>query len=134
VKPTTAGGIMTSVAGAVVAARWVSESLRLDDSNLLGNYQREWEAQFLREMKTMMRLRGVFRKLSNSDLDALVATIATPRILRRLSKSDFDFHASALLGVLGIQGLARIARVVASSEVRSLLSESRGTSPAQQSI
>ncbi len=134
VKPTTAGGIMTSVAGAVVAARWVSESLRLDDSNLLGNYQREWEAQFLREMKTMMRLRGVFRKLSNSDLDALVATIATPRILRRLSKGDFDFHASALLGVLGIQGLARIARVVASSEVRSLLSESRGTSPAQQSI
>ncbi|MGD0318977.1 MAG: NAD(P)/FAD-dependent oxidoreductase [Nitrososphaerales archaeon] len=134
VKPTTAGGIMTSVAGAVMAAHWVSESFRLDDSSLLENYQREWEAQFLREMKTMMRLRGVFRKLSNSDLDALVATIATPRILRRLSRSDFDFHASALLGVLGIQGLARIARVVASSEVRSLLNENRGTPPAQQSI
>ena len=134
VKPTTAGGIMTSVAGAVMAAHWVSESLRLDDSNLLCNYQREWEAQFLREMKTMMRLRGVFRKLSNSDLDALVATVATPRILRRLSKADFDFHASALLGVLGIQGLTRIARVVASSEVRSLLSENRGTPPAQQHI
>ncbi|MGD0395564.1 MAG: NAD(P)/FAD-dependent oxidoreductase [Nitrososphaerales archaeon] len=134
VKPTTAGGIMTSVAGAMMAARWVSESLRLDDSNLLGNYQREWEAQFLREMKTMMRLRGLFRKLSNSDLDAIIATMATPRILRRLSKADFDFHGSALLGVLGIQGLARVARVVASSEVRSLLSENRGTPPAQQSI
>ena len=38
VKPTTAGGIMTSVAGAVMAAHWVSESLRLDDPDLLGNY------------------------------------------------------------------------------------------------
>jgi geranylgeranyl reductase family protein len=134
VKPTTAGGIMTSIAGAVMAARWVSESLRLDDSALLDNYQRDWEARFLREMKTMLRLRGLFRRLSNPDLDALVATVATPKFARKLSRTDFDFHASALLGVLGIQGLLRIARVMASSEVRSLISESRGTPPAQQSI
>jgi geranylgeranyl reductase family protein len=134
VKPTTAGGIMTSVAGAVMAAHWVSESLRLDDPDLLGNYQRDWEARFLREMKTMLRLRGVFRRLSNPDLDALVATIATPRLVRKLSQADFDFHASALLGVLGIQGLLRIGSVMASSEVRSLLSESRRTPPPQQPI
>ena len=134
VKPTTAGGIMTSVAGAVMAAHWVSESLRLDDPNLLGNYQRDWETRFLREMKTMLRLRGVFGRLSNPDLDALVATVATPKLVLRLSHTDFDFHASALLGVLGIEGLLRIAGVVASSEVRSLLSESRGTPSAQQSI
>ena len=134
VKPTTAGGIMTSVAGAVMAAHWVSESLRLDDPNLLGNYQRDWETRFLREMKTMLRLRGVFGRLSNPDLDALVATIATPKIILRLSRTDFDFHASALLGALGIEGLLRIAGVVASSEVRSLLSESRGTPSTQQSI
>ena len=134
VKPTTAGGVMTSVAGAVMAAHWVSESLRLDDPHLLGNYQRDWEARFLREMKTMLRLRGVFGRLSNPDLDALVATIATPKLALRLSRTDFDFHASALLGVLGIEGLLRLAGVVASAEVRSLLSESRGTPPAQQSI
>jgi geranylgeranyl reductase family protein len=134
VKPTTAGGIMTSVAGAVIAAHWVSESLRLDDSDLLSNYQRDWEARFLQEMKTMLRLRGVFRKLSNPDLDALVATVATPKLVRRLSQADFDFHASALLGVLGIQGLLRIGGVMASSEVRSLLRESRRTPPAQQPI
>ena len=134
VKPTTAGGIMTSVAGAVMAAHWVSESLRLDDSDLLSNYQRDWEARFLQEMKTMLRLRGVFRKLSNPDLDALVATFATPKLIRRLSQADFDFHASALLGMLGIQGLLRIGGVMASSEVRSLLRESRRTPPAQQPI
>ena len=134
VKPTTAGGIMTSVAGAVMAAHWVGESLRLNDPALLGNYQRDWEARFLREMKTMLRLRGVFKKLSNHDLDALVTTIANPELIRRLSRTDFDFHASALLGVLGVQGLLRIGGLMASSEVRSLLSESRRTPPAQQSI
>jgi flavin-dependent dehydrogenase len=117
-----------------MAAHWVSESLRLDDSDLLSNYQRDWEARFLQEMKTMLRLRGVFRKLSNPDLDALVATFATPKLIRRLSQADFDFHASALLGMLGIQGLLRIGGVMASSEVRSLLRESRRTPPAQQPI
>jgi geranylgeranyl reductase family protein len=134
VKPTTAGGIMTSVAGAVMAAHWVGESLRLDDPHLLGNYQRDWKARFLPEMKTMLRLRKVLWRFSNPTLDALIATIATPGLALGLSKADFDFHASALLGVLGIEGLLRIAGVVASSEVRSLRVESRGTPPAQQPI
>ncbi len=124
VKPTTAGGIMTSVAGAVAAAHWVGESLRLKDPALLGNYQRDWESQFLREMKAMMRLRRVFDKLSNPDLDALVAALATPKLVLKLSQTDFDFHASALLGALGLSGLLRIAKVVASAEVRSILTES----------
>lgn len=134
VKPTTAGGITTSMAGAVMAAHWVSESIRLDDPGQLDYYQHDWEVRFLKEMKAMLRLRGVFEKLSNPDLDALVATIATPKVVLRLSRTDFDSHASALLGVLGIQGLLRIARVVASSEVRSLLSASLGDPSLQQSI
>ncbi|MFI5404715.1 MAG: FAD-dependent monooxygenase [Candidatus Gagatemarchaeaceae archaeon] len=123
VKPTTAGGIMTSIAGAVSAAKWVGESIRLDDSSLLAGYQREWESLFLKEMKTMLKLRGVFGKLSNSDMDALVAAMATPKLVLKLSQTDFDFHASALLGALGLPGLLRVARVVASAEMRSLISE-----------
>ncbi|MGP8125304.1 MAG: FAD-dependent oxidoreductase [Nitrososphaerales archaeon] len=134
VKPTTAGGIMTSVAGAVMAAHWVREAVGKDDPRQLVNYQRDWDARFLREMKSMLRLRGVFGRLSNPDLDALVATIANPKVVLRLSQTDFDFHASALLGVLGIEGFLRIARVVASSEVRSLLGVGPGAVSAQQSI
>jgi len=134
VKPTTAGGIMTSVAGGVMAAHWVSEAIRLDDPSLLTNYQRDWEARFLREMKTMLRLKGIFGRLSNADLDALVTTIGTPKMVLRLSRTDFDFHATALLGALGIQGLLRIARVVASSEVRALIRDVLGTPQIQQSI
>ena len=120
VKPTTAGGIMTSVAGAVTAAHWACESLEKQDPGLLANYQSGWETAFLKEMKAMLRLRGVIEKLSNDDLEAVVETV-TPKLVLKLSQTDFDFHATALFGALGISGLLRIAKVVASAEVRSLL-------------
>lgn len=123
VKPTTAGGIMTSIGGAVIAARWTCESIRRGDSAVLAGYQKEWDAAFLKEMKTMLRLRGVFEKLSNPDLEGVFSVLATPRLVLKLSQTDFDFHASALLGALGMSGLLRVAKVVASAEVRSLLTE-----------
>ena len=124
VKPTTAGGIMTSIAGAVLAAKWVCASLREGRRSPVNRYQEDWESAFLKEMKSMLRLRGVFEKLSNGDLDGIVAALAAPKLTQKLSGSDFDFHASAILGALGVPGLLRVARVVASAEVRSLLSES----------
>ena len=123
VKPTTAGGIMTSVAAAVIAAKWTCACLDKGKPELIANYQPEWDAAFLKEMKSMLRLRGVLEKLSNPDLEAMVRVLATPRLVRRLSHSDFDFHATAILGALGVPGLLRVAKVVASAEVRSLLVE-----------
>ncbi|MBI3860001.1 MAG: NAD(P)/FAD-dependent oxidoreductase [Thaumarchaeota archaeon] len=124
VKPTTAGGITTSIAGAVIGARWVSDSVQLGDRGLLENYQPDWEGRFMNEMKSMLRLRSVFEKLTNKDLDSLVSVLSTSKLLRKLAESDFDFHASALLGALGIPGLLKVAGVVASAEARSLLSGS----------
>ncbi len=124
VKPTTAGGIMTSIAGAVLAARWLSDSIQLGDPAKLANYQPDWESRFLKEMRNMTRLRRVFEKLSNSDLDSLVAVASSPRLLSKLSQSDFDFHATALLGALGVPGVLKVAGVVASAEARSLFAGS----------
>jgi len=124
VKPTTAGGIMTSIAGAVLAAKWVSDAIRLKDNSLVGNYQRDWEDRFLKEMKSMLRLRGIFERLSNGDLDSIIAAVAVPKLVAQLSQSDFDFHATALLSSLGVGGLLRVARVVASAEAKSLLAGS----------
>jgi digeranylgeranylglycerophospholipid reductase len=123
VKPTTAGGIMTSVAGAVMAAKWAWSSLTKDDPGTILGYQREWESAFLKEMKSMLRLRNVLEKLTNSDLEALIRAVATPKLVSKLSRTDFDFHASSLLGLLGLRGLLRVGKVVASAEVRSLLVE-----------
>jgi geranylgeranyl reductase family protein len=121
VKPTTAGGIMTSVAGAVIAASWLSDSILLGDPAKLASYQPDWESRFLKEMKNMLRLRSVFEKLSNADIESVVSVLSSPRLLSKLSRSDFDFHASAFLGALGVPGLLRVARVVASAEAKSLL-------------
>ena len=123
VKPTTAGGILTSIGGSISAAKWACESLGRKDPALVKKYQPEWEASYLKEMKAMLRVRGVLEKLSNEDLDAIVKALATPKLILKLSHSDFDFHATALLGALGVPGLLRVARVVASAEVRSLLME-----------
>ena len=123
VKPTTAGGIMTSIAGAVLAAKWACASLEKGDPSLLEGYQREWELAFLKEMRAMVRLRRVLEKLSNADLEAIIGTIATPKLVLKLSQTDFDFHATAILGALGVTGLLRVARVVASAEARSLLAD-----------
>lgn len=122
-KPTTAGGIMTSIAGAGMAAEWVCETLNKDKVELLSRYQQEWESVFLKEMRSMLRLRGVLGKLSNPDLEAVFTALATPKLVLKLSQTDFDFHATALLGTLGVSGLLRLAKVVASAEVRSLLVE-----------
>jgi geranylgeranyl reductase family protein len=121
VKPTTAGGISTSVAGAVIAARWLSDSVQLGDPALLARYQPDWESRFSKEMKSMLRLRRVFEKLSNADMDSMVRALSSPRLLAKLARSDFDFHASGLLGALGVTGVLRVARVVASAEAKSLL-------------
>ena len=121
VKPTTAGGITTSLAGAVSAARGGCASLQSDDPRLLVRYQSEWEAEFSKEMKSMMRLRGVFEKLSNPDLERIVAALSASSLAAKLSRTDFDFHASALFAALGVKGLLTVARVVASAEARSLL-------------
>ncbi|MDG7013541.1 MAG: NAD(P)/FAD-dependent oxidoreductase [Nitrososphaerota archaeon] len=123
VKPTTAGGIMTSIAGAAAAARWVSSSIHEGRPSLPAGYQKEWEGDFMKEMKAMLRLRGVFEKLSNQDLEGVFSVLAASKLAQKLSKTDFDFHATALLGALGVPGLLRIAGLVASAEVRSLLLE-----------
>jgi digeranylgeranylglycerophospholipid reductase len=121
VKPTTAGGIMTSIAGAVIAARWVSDAVQLGRPELVSNYQPDWEARFLKEMKAMLRLRRVFELLTNSDLDALVSAVSSSKVAAKLADTDFDFHATALLGALGMAGLFRVAKVVASAEAKAVL-------------
>ncbi|HXY56462.1 MAG TPA: NAD(P)/FAD-dependent oxidoreductase [Nitrososphaerales archaeon] len=123
VKPTTAGGIMTSIGGAVIAARCVCACLGGGGRASLERYQGEWESSFLREIKSMLRLRRIFEKLSNEDLDRVIAALAAPKLARKLANSDFDFHASAVIGAVGIPGLLKVAKVVASAEARSLLAE-----------
>jgi len=122
VKPTTAGGISTSIAGGVIAARWLADSIVSHDPSLLSNYRTDWMSRFEKEIRIMMKLRGIFESLTNKDMDLLVSSLSSPRLLSRLSRSDFDFHASALLSSLGVIGLLKITRLLGSVQVKQLLS------------
>jgi digeranylgeranylglycerophospholipid reductase len=121
VKPSTAGGIMTSVAAGVIAARWVSDAVQTGRPELLSRYQPDWESRFLKEMRTMLRLRRVFELLTNRDLEGLVAALAGSKLPSKLAGTDFDFHASAFLGALGMAGLLKVGAVIASAEARAVL-------------
>jgi geranylgeranyl reductase family protein len=122
VKPTTAGGIPSSVAGAVIAARWLSDSILLKDPSLVARYQPDWSARYGKEYRLMTRLRRIFENLSNKDLDKLVATLERPKVASKLASGSFDFHASAALSALGVKGLLQLAGVLASSEAKQAVS------------
>ena len=122
VKPTTAGGILGSVAGGMMAASRVAESIDENDPTVIGNYQRDWEARFGSEFRTMKRLRHVFEGLSNADLESIVSSLSSKRVAERLASTDFDFHATAFLSALGVKGTLQLAGVLFSAEAKQALS------------
>jgi digeranylgeranylglycerophospholipid reductase len=121
VKPTTAGGILASVAGGTMAADSVAKAMARGDRRQLGAYQRNWERRFGSEFRTMKRLRGVFEGLSNGDLERIVSLLSSKRVSERLATADFDFHATALLSAVGAKGTIQLAKLLISSEARQAL-------------
>jgi geranylgeranyl reductase family protein len=121
VKPTTAGGITTSIAGGVMAARWVADSIMLHDPKLLAKYQIDWQSRFDKEFRIMRKLRKIYEGFSNGDIEKLLQSLSSPKVLQNLKSSDFDFHASSLLAAIGVRGLLRIAGTLVSVEAKQLL-------------
>ena len=122
VKPTTAGGIPSSVAGGVIAARWISDSIQLKNESLIGRYQPDWSARYSKEYRLMVRLRHIYENLSNRDLEKLVGTLKRPKVAAKLASGSFDFHATSALSALGVRGLLQLAGVLASSEAKQAMS------------
>ena len=121
VKPTTAGGILGSVAGGLMAARWMAESISTGDPSVIGNYKRDWDERFGREFRLMKRLRGLYRHLTNDDLDKIVKALSSQGVSKRLSTADFDFHASALISALGAKLTLQLAGVMVSAQAKQAL-------------
>ena len=122
VKPTTAGGIPSSVAAGVIAGRWLADSVMMKDPSLLARYQPDWSGRYGKEYRLMTRLRNIYENLTNRDLDKLVATLERPKVASKLASGSFDFHASAALSALGVKGLLQLAGVLVSSEAKQAVS------------
>ena len=110
------------VAVEALAPLRVAESMTAGDPSFVANYQRDWEERFGKEFRLMRRLRHLYRHLSNDDLDKMVSALSAPSVAAKLSSTDFDFHASALLAALGTKLTLQLAGVLISAEAKQALS------------
>jgi digeranylgeranylglycerophospholipid reductase len=122
VKPTTAGGIPSSAAAGMMAGKWVADSVTFKDPALVLRYEQDWNEQYGKEYRLMKRLRHVYESLSNDDVEKVVSTLSDEKVASKLASTSFDYHASAIISVLGMRGLLRLASVLVSAEAKRTIS------------
>ncbi len=94
VKPLSGGGIFTGMRCAEIAAEVADAALRADDLSARGlaPYEAAWRAEFGEEFRKALALRRVFTRLSDRDLDALIAALQGSRLAGTIvAFGDIDF-------------------------------------------
>ncbi|MBU3901944.1 MAG: NAD(P)/FAD-dependent oxidoreductase [Candidatus Thermoplasmatota archaeon] len=94
VKPTSGGGIFTGLVGAKHCGNTAVKALEKNDfsSKMLSAYQKLWYNEIGDELKNGMRLRKIFRKLSDSDFERIFNILDDEEILALISKhGDIDY-------------------------------------------
>lgn len=81
VKPLSGGGIFTGMRCAELAADAAHAALVRDDlsEGALSGYDRAWRAELGDELRRALYLRRIFTRLSDADLDALIAALKESR-------------------------------------------------------
>lgn len=69
VKPTTGGGLLMGLKCSQIAVEAVTNSLEDDDIKLLKEYESEYRANFKKELNMQLKLQGIFKSLSDDDLN-----------------------------------------------------------------
>ena len=104
-KPTTGGGVYLGIRAAQLAAAAAARALvdgRVDLSHrALLPYEQDWHRLEGREVAVGHRLRRAYRRLSDRDLDWIVATAAEPWAQGLISRlGDIDFPGRLLSALL----------------------------------
>lgn len=122
-KPTTAGGIYTAGMGGILGGRAVALYLETAQEKSLQQYQSAWMQKFGSEFSRQQRARRILERLDNDILNRIFASI-TPKTVKEISaQDDFDFHAGAIVRILGLGGSLGVLRSVAGRELKHLLRE-----------
>jgi digeranylgeranylglycerophospholipid reductase len=106
-KPTTGGGIYLGVRAAQLAAAAAARALTRGDVSrrALAPYEEDWHRLEGREVAVGHHLRRAFRRLSDRELDWIIATAAEPWAQRLISRlGDIDFPAQLLTALLNEAG------------------------------
>jgi digeranylgeranylglycerophospholipid reductase len=94
VKPLSGGGIFTGMRCAEIAAEVADEALRANDltETRLVAYDRRWREEFGEEFRRALYLRRVFQRLSDADLDRLIAALQGSDLAATIvAFGDIDF-------------------------------------------
>jgi len=103
VKPTTGGGIVFGMTCAKVAADVTIEALRRNDfsADFLSNYQKRCRKVFGFDVNAMIRLRKMFNKMSDDEIDRLIRLCARLDLDRTTLKfEDVDRQGRLFLALL----------------------------------
>jgi geranylgeranyl reductase family protein len=102
-KPTTGGGVYLGVRAAQLAAEAAIRALKVGDTSrrTLASYEQAWQRLEGHEVRVGGWLRHAFRRLSDRELDWIVATASEPWAQEAISRlGDIDFPAKLLSALL----------------------------------
>lgn len=105
VKPITGGGIYFGHLGAKIATEVLKEALEADDlaATRLSRYQKRWKARINREILLGYRLRRLYNKLSEPQIERIFDMLDSGGIAKALLSSptlSFDWHSKSILAGL----------------------------------
>jgi geranylgeranyl reductase family protein len=99
VKPTSGGGIYTSLVGARHCAKVVTDAVKEDDysSSFLARYETQWKAELGPELEKGVDLRRALLSLKDEEIDELLALLNNPVLRRLFSRfGDVDFQSPVM--------------------------------------
>jgi len=103
VKPTSGGGIYTGLLCAKYCSSVAIEALNKNDFSIsmLKNYHKKWSAGIGRELNLGMKLRSIFKKLNDRQLDKYIKRFQNPIIIDTISKyGDIDYPSKLIKPLL----------------------------------
>jgi digeranylgeranylglycerophospholipid reductase len=117
-KPTTAGGILSSGLGGILAGRAIASAIEHDDDSLLNNYPNQWHSLFGFEFKKLIFARRIFEHLDNKAIDELFSTVSQPTLAKISHDGEFDFHSAPLSLILNAKSTSSIVKGLLESKLR----------------
>lgn len=101
-KPISGGGLFTGMTAGKLAAETFLEAFRLGDlteKGLIG-YEERWKGVFGSELRNSYRVRKVFVRMCDRDLDKAGARLDNERAKAVLATGDIDFPTALARGLL----------------------------------
>ena len=94
VKATTGGGIYFGLLCAEIAAGTILKAFGCGDcsAKVLKEYETEWRKKIEPELKAGIRLRNIFSKISDRQIDLLMDLAKKDGIMPLVEKAHFDWH------------------------------------------